>query len=310
MNGVQLAETLRQRRPLTKILFISGYTDTADVTGNLKVAGSEFLQKPLIPGALVNKIRQVLDLTKGVEHAPGYLDGMRILYADDDESNRLLVRNFLEPSRCTLGLRENGKLAFEALQAAAYDLVFMDLQMPVMDGLTAVRAIRAWEIESGRVRTPIIALTGMAGESEVRACLEAGFTSHLMKPIRKRALLDAVCVHAPKQANAPFEERSSVDAGKVIARIDKDLQDIAPGYLQSRRADVATMLRALADRQCEAIRILGHSMKGSGGGYGFNDISFIGEKLETAAKQEDHEELKIQISELSRYLDRVEVVYE
>ncbi|MBT4510907.1 MAG: Hpt domain-containing protein [Chloroflexi bacterium] len=98
--------------------------------------------------------------------------------------------------------------------------------------------------------------------------------------------------------------------GKIIVRVDEDLDDLIPGFLDNRHKDVETMKDAIASGDYETICVLGHSMKGSGGSYGFDAITDIGTLLETAAKDEDSLELQRWVNELSVYLGRVEVVYE
>ena len=85
-----------------------------------------------------------------------------------------------------------GLKAVDMFRASPYDLVLMDIQMPVMDGRQATRTIRAFEQESGREPVPILALTAHAIREEVEQCLEAGCTAHLTKPIRKAVLLEAI----------------------------------------------------------------------------------------------------------------------
>ena len=97
--------------------------------------------------------------------------------------------------------------------------------------------------------------------------------------------------------------------GKILVRADPDLADLIPGFLENRRKDVTAMLAALETGDFETVRILGHSMKGAGGGYGFDAITEIGSALEQAAKRADAEASRKWAGELSRYLDQVEVIY-
>ena len=98
--------------------------------------------------------------------------------------------------------------------------------------------------------------------------------------------------------------------GKILVRVDPDLADLIPGFLENRRRDMGRIWEALARNDYETIRILGHSMKGSGGGYGFDAITEIGDALERAAKNADCKEMRKQIDELTLYLHRVEVIYD
>ncbi|MCS6289488.1 MAG: response regulator [Nitrospira sp.] len=127
-----------------------------------------------------------------------------ILLVDDMEDNRLLITLFLKGTTYRLDTAENGAIAVDKFQSGTYDLVLMDIQMPVMDGYQATLTIRAWEREQGRFPTPIIALTASALTEDVEKCQAAGFTSHLTKPIKKTTLLEAI----PRYAVIPPLEKA------------------------------------------------------------------------------------------------------
>ena len=97
---------------------------------------------------------------------------------------------------------------------------------------------------------------------------------------------------------------------KIIAHVDPDLRELIPGYLQNRRKDIEAINAALKDSDLKKIRTLGHSMKGSGGGYGFMPISVIGAAIELAAKEKDPDRIQNHLDELTSYLDNVSVVYD
>ena len=97
---------------------------------------------------------------------------------------------------------------------------------------------------------------------------------------------------------------------KIRIRIDSDLQDLIPGYLENRGKDLLVYQQALEKDNFDAIAILGHSMKGSGGGYGFNDLSTIGRAIEKAAKNRDKESVRQSIIDLTDFLKKLEVVYD
>ena len=99
-------------------------------------------------------------------------------------------------------------------------------------------------------------------------------------------------------------------AKKIIAHVDPDLRDLIPGYLENRQKDITTIKNALKSADFAKIRVLGHSMKGSGGGYGFMPISNIGEAIEKAAKNKDRNSIKNHLTELSDFLERVTLVYD
>ena len=117
---------------------------------------------------------------------------LRILFADDHEVNRKVVSMILEPLGVDLVQVENGAMAVEAAGASVFDLILIDVQMPVMDGLTATRQIRALEARRGSPRTPVISLTANAMPDDIARSLEAGSDLHLAKPIRPDALIQAI----------------------------------------------------------------------------------------------------------------------
>ncbi|MBI3813947.1 MAG: Hpt domain-containing protein [Nitrospinae bacterium] len=97
---------------------------------------------------------------------------------------------------------------------------------------------------------------------------------------------------------------------KIVVHVDADIGELIPGFLENRHRDVKTIISALEYGDYETILLLGHSMRGSGRGYGFNEITSIGKSIETAAKEKNSEDIKRWLGDLSNYLERVEVVYE
>lgn len=116
----------------------------------------------------------------------------RILMAEDSVDNQTLVRAYLKHTGHQLDIAENGQVAFQMYTQGGYDLVLMDMQMPLMDGLTATMKIREWEQKTGGRAIPIVALTAHALKEEVERTLAAGCSSHLMKPIHKATLLTEI----------------------------------------------------------------------------------------------------------------------
>src|SRR5688572_15981262 len=219
------------------------------------------------------------------------LPPLHILLVEDSLDNSTITVAYLQDNTpYRVDIAENGAIGYEKFTAGHYDLVLMDRQMPVMDGLTATRAIREWEGANHRPPTPIIALTASALKGDKEKCLAAGCTAYLTKPIKQEVLLKAIKEHST-----------------IVVRADPKFADLIPGFMQHRRHDVIAMRDALDRRDFETVESLGHGMKGAGGNYGFQAISDIGAALEEAAKRADAEASRIWVDELSRYLDRVEV---
>ncbi len=129
--------------------------------------------------------------------AEGPVRPLKILVVDDSQDNRALMRAFLKKTSHTTEFAENGEEALRKFRNAAdFDLVLMDIEMPVMDGHTATRAIRRWEHEQTREPARIFALSAHAMVEEIRESLAAGCDDHLTKPIKKSVLLDALAAVA------------------------------------------------------------------------------------------------------------------
>ncbi len=223
-----------------------------------------------------------------VERHPGH----RILIAEDSEYNIVLIRAYLKNSGFELDVAENGKIAVEKVISTRPDLVLMDLQMPVMDGLEATRAIRHWEATTGARPTPILALTAHAAGEGLSISLEAGCNEHLTKPIKRVTLLEAVSRHIH---------------GKIRVTPPEGVEGLVPTYLASVRREMAEILAGVDLNDCKIAHRLGHHLKGSGEAYGFPEITRTGTAVELAAMASDEDEIRRQILALGAFLDRVEI---
>ena len=117
---------------------------------------------------------------------------LRILLAEDSAAIRAFTKTYFQDTPYQLDVAENGRIAVEMFQAVRYDLVFMDVEMPVLDGVSATREIRRWEQEEALDPTPIIALTSHDQKEKLLRTLEAGCTANLIKPLKQDAMLAAI----------------------------------------------------------------------------------------------------------------------
>jgi CheY-like chemotaxis protein len=137
--------------------------------------------------------RSAAQATAAADHIPSVdLSGVRVLLAEDHPTNRRVIELILGAADVPLVCVENGAAAVETWRRGGFDLILMDVQMPVMDGLTATRAIREVERREGLPRTPILALTANAMNEHAQESIAAGADGHLTKPITAEALLGAV----------------------------------------------------------------------------------------------------------------------
>jgi PAS domain S-box-containing protein len=243
--------------------------------------------------------RAIAPVGVGVE-AP--LPALRILLAEDSADNALITMAYLEDTPYRLQVAETGAIACDMFMANDYDLVLMDRQMPVMDGLTATRKIRAWEMANNRAPTPIVALTASALKGDREMCLAAGCTAFLTKPIKQDVLLQAI-----KEFSSGVRT-STRDKGGPPATMSQRIADLVPAYLQNCRQNVAAISDALDRVDFAAVTILGHNMRGSGCAYGFQAITDIGAGLQQAGECADGIASRKWMGELSACLDGIEAL--
>jgi two-component system, sensor histidine kinase and response regulator len=202
MDGFQVVEKIREAKldeKLTIVMLTSEHwADDIARTYDLRLGG--YLIKPIRRSDLLQTISIVLARGKGIQPSgilepstpsPASLtNALRILLVEDSSDNRVLIRAYLKPTSHRLDIAENGAIAFEKFKTGRYDLILMDMQMPVMNGYDTTKAIRAWEREHDLPRTQIIALTALALREEGIKILDAGCDAHMTKPIKRATLLE------------------------------------------------------------------------------------------------------------------------
>ncbi|MDH4185935.1 MAG: PAS domain S-box protein [Nitrospira sp.] len=211
MNGLDLARAIRTRPDTASLPLVMHSSamrgETAKQAQALGIAN--YVYKPISRKRLLASVSSALGQSTAPTPAPdpapaspdtAQVAPLQILLVEDLEDNREVVKLFLQHLPYRIDMAENGKIAVRKFQAATYDLVFMDMQMPVMDGLQATAAIRQWEREQQRRPTPIVSLTANAFREEIDKSLAAGCTAHLTKPIKKKTLLAAILEHAKPPA--------------------------------------------------------------------------------------------------------------
>jgi CheY-like chemotaxis protein len=197
----------------TPVIAVTADTEKVDMEA-CRAAGMDFfVGKPIEPAKLLETLGQALAVAQQAqaegEAAEGAEDEgrpLKVLVADDHEINRRAVQLVLEPAGAEVTCVENGRLAFEAAQAEAFDLIVMDVRMPEMNGHDATRRIR--ETPGPNQNIPVIAVTA---EADAQACMEAGMNLFVGKPIDPAVLMAAV-VQALEAANSEDE-----DDGREVA---------------------------------------------------------------------------------------------
>ncbi len=197
-NGIDTIRRIRSEvSPDIPVLLTSAY-DWSDIEDTAKEAGANgFISKPLFRSKLYEKISQLLGTeVRAIEPEDDYSDlaGMNILIAEDNDINWEIISTMLDMFGITSERAENGRICVEKITGAReglYDLVFMDIQMPEMNGLDATRAIRALE-NKWAASIPIIAMTADAFSENVAECLNAGMNGHIAKPIDLKLVIKEI----------------------------------------------------------------------------------------------------------------------
>jgi len=168
----------------------------------------DYMTKFIQQDVLLKKVHTALGHEEAIEtvtpdtvsqEAPQNTEGLKILLVEDSEDNRLLVQLYLNKTPHQLETADNGETAVRMFKAGDYNLLLMDMQMPVMDGYTATQKIREWEKRHNRPQTHIIALTSHALKGDMEKCLAAGCSDYMSKPIIKSKLLETLHNHSQTQ---------------------------------------------------------------------------------------------------------------
>lgn len=196
LDGIETTQRLREalgnRIP---IILISAYDFSTYVDRAAAAGANDFITKPLFRSRLVSKLKQFLDSESTAQpeeqtQTGSLFMGKRILLVEDNDLNQEIASEMLKMLGVTVELAENGKVALERFMESPpgyYDLIFMDMQMPVMDGCTSTRKIRAIERDDAK-HIPIIAMTANAFADDRQKTAEAGMNEHLAKPINLEQL--------------------------------------------------------------------------------------------------------------------------
>lgn len=218
-----------------------------------------------------------------------------ILLAEDNEINQRLIKLNLEKMGARVTAVNNGMEAIAKAQAQDFDLVFMDMQMPVMDGLKAVTALR-----SAGYSTPIVALTANAMQEDRNSSLNAGCNEFLTKPVHQEQLFAIA-----KKYLAIDSEPDQLDPlYSSILDEDPDYIDLVNNYIESLEPMKRDLLQAYDEGEWELLRGLIHQVKGTGGGYGYENITKVAAQIEFQIINQNYAEVSCLLQQLLKLFAR------
>jgi two-component system sensor histidine kinase/response regulator len=318
LDGIATAERLRDMKlakpPLVIMVTAYGRDDLATSAG--KAGIRDIVAKPVTASSLFDSLITTLANAKEVglpalaspaashadEESLAALAGARVLLVEDNELNQEVALSLLAETRLIIDVADNGAIALDKLATTDYDLVLMDMQMPVMDGITATLEIRK---QPRFANLPVVAMTANAMAADREHCLAAGMNDHLPKPIDPDALLAVLqrWIKGHRNAAAAPTQPSSAGEGTLATALAGIVGlDVAAGlrlarnreslYLKllriyiSSQQDFVVQIDAALDRgdRTTAIR-LAHTLKGVSGQIGAETVRALAQVLERAIQE-------------------------
>jgi two-component system sensor histidine kinase/response regulator len=350
MDGAETARRIRamELKDIPKIAMVTAF-GREEVLHQIQDAGvGDVLIKPVNPSVLFDTTMRLLEgedprwqavsvpdiQPSALETRLGPLRGARLLIVEDNEINQQVAQELLTGAGFQVDIADNGKIAIEKITQArpAFDLVLMDMQMPVMDGVTATRVLRE---TLSPVDLPIVAMTANAMQHDRERCQAAGMQDFVAKPIEPdelwRALLRWIPARdrasdAPAQGVAMPGELTAIASGtpaqapEVVVPTDIEGLDVAAGlrrvmhkqdryvallrkFLESQQNLVGTLTQALDTQDMDAAIRITHTVKGVSGNVGAVRLQAAAEALELAVREgQVQTALRTRLAELSAVL--------
>ena len=317
MDGIETAKAIRALAlPKQPLLIIVTAHDREALLEQATAAGiQEVLSKPLTPSSLFNGMMQAFGTTlvaPAARVAPAIplgtgtnLEGVRVLLVEDNELNQQVAQEFLKGAGMDVDIAADGVLALDAVQKHRYDAVLMDMQMPVMDGLSATRAIRAIP---GLQQLPILAMTANAMADDREQCLAAGMNDHIAKPIDPDLLIAKLRAWVRKEGmsasqltqsastGTPAEERMGFPAIpgldiaigiRQAAGRESLYRSLLGKFVQTQASVPGDIRRALDQNDWKVAERLAHTLKGTVAQIGGGTVRGQAEALESAIRRQD-----------------------
>ncbi len=244
---------------------------------------------PSQPGGLLFRV-PTLSITPVVQTSGVQFAG-QILLAEDTLDNQRLFSLHIKKAGPQITIVGNGKLAVEAALNNPFDLVLMDVQMPVMDGIEAVQTLRRAGYDK-----PIVALTANAMKEDQEKCFAAGCNAFLAKPVKKEMLLQMLARFLDTR---PRVEESQEPIHSGLLDTEPEMRDLVAHYVKGLPGVLEQINNALAQRKWLELKAAIHSLKGTGGGFGYPMLTHLAAQAEFQIGKGDIAEISASIVELN-----------
>lgn len=235
------------------------------------------------------------------------LDSLTLLLVEDIATNRKIIRHFLQNTDMRVIEAVNGQEALDKYieNRCMFDVILMDQEMPVMDGLQATRKIRQYEQENNIEPTPIVALSAHAFNQYKDELLNAGCNAFLSKPVKKNDLLTTL----ENEISIISPEPTAEDASAIIVNIDSELEELIPEFLDELEIEMDNMQQAINSEDYGTLRRLAHGYKGASGNYEIKELFNLYLKLENAANALDKEKCQMHFDDVLHFLKKMKINY-
>jgi signal transduction histidine kinase/DNA-binding response OmpR family regulator len=282
MDGFELAERIRTDPQLSSaiIMMLTSAGQQGDAARCRRLGVVAYLLKPIVKSELLSAILGALTQKPGGSapnlvtrpSLPKISRKLRVLVAEDNPVNQKVVLRMLEKMGHLPTIAANGQEALAVLASDFFDLVFMDVQMPEMDGLTATKSIREREKQTG-LHLPIIAMTAHAMKGDRERCLEAGMDGYISKPVSGKRIEQTIASLLISEADVrPLPIVKVIpgslvlwDRAKSLKRVDGDeqlLHEIVQIFLEESPKQLAELKRAVTEGNAELVERTAHGLKG------------------------------------------------
>ncbi|MEY2496188.1 MAG: two-component system, sensor histidine kinase and response regulator [Verrucomicrobiota bacterium] len=319
MDGFALAEKINEQPALADatVMMLSSAmpAGTAERCSALGIAG--WLSKPITQSELLDTILIAVgrdkedggspDAQTQVPETGGAGSGLRILVAEDNLINRAVATGILEKAGHALVHAANGREAVEAFSDGAFDLIFMDVQMPEMDGFEATRRIREIEATTGGHIT-IVAMTAHAMAGDRERCLAAGMDDYVSKPLRKEDLLRALKGAGGEDDEDKSEKVFLHSRAEMLAQCEGDeelMRELVSIFQENTPQIVQSIGDAIEKRDAPALAVSAHKLLSSLGAFGARQAGSLALRLERNGQENDFRGTKERFTELERETDRI-----
>ena len=324
LDGLSVAAQIKLHPELAQHVILMLRPDDLRNPGPEDLGTSVSLTKPIRSSDLLNTIMKAFDWDPAQEGqsaavpvttSPAHRSPLHILVAEDNEINQRVAVGILEHEGHSVPVAANGQLALRALEKERFDLILMDVQMPVMTGFEAVAAIRQQERATG-AHIPIIALTAHAMNGDRQRCLDAGMDSYLAKPIRARELLKSIenLMSGLPDATPGVPDLPStsilLDRASMLDSVGGNqelLRGVIGVFISNCPGLVSRMRSAVAEDDGDALRIAAHNLRG--GASTFLTASAIQSvvRLEQMGRESQLLSAEDELSTLEKEIARVEL---